>query len=97
MGLYIHSCFWNDCKLNPGFFVDGGTDAHYEIFPLFVCGAGTQSYLSPANSFEKGIYILDIGGNDFSYGYKNLKLSPSQVKQSILPIMARNVAATVKV
>lgn len=57
---------------------------------------GTQSYLPPADAFEKGIYILDIGGNDFSYGYKNLKLSPSQVKQTILPIVARNVAAAVK-
>ena len=92
MSLYIHSCFWNDCKLNPGFSVDSGTDAHYELFPLFVYAAGTRSYLPLANAFEKGIYILDIGGNDFNYGYKNLKLSPIQVRQRILPIVDRNVS-----
>nr|ABR16067.1 unknown [Picea sitchensis] len=57
---------------------------------------GAQSYLPSADAFDKGIYILEIGGNDFSYGYKNLKQSPGQVKQSILPKVAKSVAAAVK-
>lgn len=57
---------------------------------------GARSFLPSADAFDKGIYILEIGGNDFSYGYKNLKQTPSQVKQSILPEVARDVAAAVK-
>ncbi|KAH9300673.1 hypothetical protein KI387_012256, partial [Taxus chinensis] len=57
---------------------------------------GGQGYLPTADTFRKGIYMLEIGGNDFSYGYMNLKLTPAQVKQTILPIVARNVANAVQ-
>eukprot|EP00253_Pinus_taeda_P010176 PITA_10176 len=51
---------------------------------------GAQSYLQSADAFEKGIYMLEIGGNDFSYAYKNLQLSPSQITKSVLPNVSRN-------
>eukprot|EP01018_Ginkgo_biloba_P002411 Gb_23543 [translate_table: standard] len=57
---------------------------------------GAQSYLPTPDSFKNGIYILEIGGNDFSYGYMNLKLNPAQVKQNILPKVANSIAGAVK-
>lgn len=59
--------------------------------------AGAQSYLPSAEAFQKGIYMIEIGGNDFSYAYKNLKLSPSQLSKSVLPNIARSIAAAVQV
>lgn len=60
-------------------------------------GAGAKISLPRANAFEKGIYMIEIGGNDFSYGYKNLNLSPSQLKESLLPNVTRSVTAAVQV
>eukprot|EP00253_Pinus_taeda_P028178 PITA_28178 len=57
---------------------------------------GTQSHLPSADAFEKGIYMLEIGGNDFSYAYKNLQLSPSQITKSVLPNVARSISAAVQ-
>jgi hypothetical protein len=54
-------------------------------------------YIPSADAFQKGIYMIEIGGNDFSYAYKNLKLSPSQLSKSVLPNIARSIAAAVQV
>eukprot|EP00253_Pinus_taeda_P017048 PITA_17048 len=58
--------------------------------------SGAKISLPRANAFEKGIYMIEIGGNDFSYGYKNLNLSPSQLKESLLPNVTRSVTAAVQ-
>ena len=63
----------------------------------FVGALGAQSYLPRADAFEKGIYLLEIGGNDFSYAYKNLNMTPNQLPQSVLPNVARSIAAAVQV
>eukprot|EP01018_Ginkgo_biloba_P001294 Gb_16058 [translate_table: standard] len=57
---------------------------------------GPLSYLPSAEAFQTGIYTIEIGGNDFSYGYMNLQLNTSQVKQTILPKVARSVAGAVQ-
>ncbi|GLJ29672.1 hypothetical protein SUGI_0585130 [Cryptomeria japonica] len=57
---------------------------------------GNLSFLPTAETFKTGIYILEIGGNDFSYGYMNLKLNTSEVKNLILPRVARAVAGAVQ-
>eukprot|EP00253_Pinus_taeda_P020216 PITA_20216 len=57
---------------------------------------GAQSYLPSADAFEKGIYMIEIGGNDFSYAYKNLNLSPSQLTQNVLPNVTRSISAAVQ-
>ncbi|GLJ23954.1 hypothetical protein SUGI_0455390 [Cryptomeria japonica] len=61
-----------------------------------LCFAGSQGYLPTADTFRKAIYIVEIGGNDFSYSYMNLKLTPAQLKQTIMPIVAKGVANAVK-
>lgn len=58
---------------------------------------GAQSYLPRADAFEKGIYMLEIGGNEFSYAYKNLNMTPSQLPQSVLPNVAKSIASVVQV
>ncbi|GLJ30059.1 hypothetical protein SUGI_0594410 [Cryptomeria japonica] len=69
----------------------------FKIFKQQVLATkGSQGYLPTADTFKKAIYIVEIGGNDFSYGYMNLKLTPAQLKQTILPIVAKGVANAVK-
>uniref|UniRef100_A0A0C9S7M8 TSA: Wollemia nobilis Ref_Wollemi_Transcript_13169_1560 transcribed RNA sequence n=1 Tax=Wollemia nobilis TaxID=56998 RepID=A0A0C9S7M8_9CONI len=57
---------------------------------------GDQGYLPTENVFHKAIYMLEIGGNDISYGYKTKKLTPAQISQKMLPTIARGVAAAVQ-
>eukprot|EP00253_Pinus_taeda_P015288 PITA_15288 len=57
---------------------------------------GNLNYLPSADAFTKGIYTIEIGGNDFDNAYRTQKLSPVQVKQSILPKLAKSVAAAVQ-
>eukprot|EP01018_Ginkgo_biloba_P013742 Gb_27654 [translate_table: standard] len=56
---------------------------------------GTQRLLPSADSFKTGLYTIEIGGNDFSYGYMNLKMNTTQVSMSILPRAVRSIAAAV--
>jgi len=53
---------------------------------------GPLSNLPSAEAFTNGIYTIEIGGNDFSYGYMQLNLTAAQVKQTILPKLARSIA-----
>lgn len=57
---------------------------------------GSLNYLPSADSFKTGIYTIEIGGNDFDNAYRSLKLSPLQVKQTILPKLAKSVAGAVQ-
>eukprot|EP01018_Ginkgo_biloba_P002406 Gb_15494 [translate_table: standard] len=57
---------------------------------------GAQSFLPTSDSFKNGIYIVDIGGNDFSHGYLNLNLNPAQIKQTVLPKVASSIAGSVE-
>lgn len=43
---------------------------------------GPLGRLPSEEAFRSGIYTIDIGGNDFSYAYMNLKLTTAQVKES---------------
>lgn len=55
---------------------------------------GPLAYLPSAEAFKQsGIYTIEIGGNDFSYGYMELNLTTAQLKQTILPKVATSVAA----
>jgi hypothetical protein len=56
--------------------------------------AGAQSF-SKCRCISEG--DLHGGGNDFSYAYKNLKLSPSQLSKSVLPNIARFVFLSFKI
>eukprot|EP01018_Ginkgo_biloba_P002399 Gb_21378 [translate_table: standard] len=57
---------------------------------------GPLSFLPSEDAFKRGMYILEIGGNDFSYGYMNLQLNTTQVKLTILPRVVRSIAGAVK-
>ncbi|GLJ30084.1 hypothetical protein SUGI_0594900 [Cryptomeria japonica] len=57
---------------------------------------GPLDYLPSEEAFKSGVYVLEIGGNDFSFGYMNLNLTPAQVKQTMLPKVARAVAGAVQ-
>jgi len=59
-------------------------------------GHGPLSYLPSAEAFKSGIYTIEIGGNDFSYAYMNLKLTTAQVKKTILPKVARSIVGAVQ-
>jgi len=64
--------------------------------PFIIVFAGNLNYLPTADAFKKGIYTIEIGGNDFDNAYRSLKLSPVQVKQTILPKLAKSVASAVQ-
>eukprot|EP01018_Ginkgo_biloba_P002407 Gb_11296 [translate_table: standard] len=57
---------------------------------------GPLSFLPSADAFKSGMYILEIGGNDFSYGYMNLQLNTTQVMLTILPKVVRSIAGAVE-
>lgn len=61
-----------------------------------VSAKGSFTSLPSAQSFQTGIYTIEIGGNDFDYAYRKLNLSPDQVKQTVLPQVAQSVAAGVQ-
>lgn len=56
---------------------------------------GRRDYLPGMGAFTKGLYILQIGGNDFSYGYMNLKMSTDQIR-SYLPQVVDSISNAVK-
>jgi phospholipase/lecithinase/hemolysin len=57
---------------------------------------GSVSYLPSAEAFNSGIYTIEIGGNDFSYAYMTLNLNTTQVKETILPKIARSIEGAVQ-
>jgi len=57
---------------------------------------GPLDRLPSEEAFRSGIYTIDIGGNDFSYAYMNLKLTTAQVKESFLPKVARSIVGAVQ-
>ena len=57
---------------------------------------GNLTYLPSAEAFKSGIYILEIGGNDFSYGYMRLNLTTAQVKETLLSKVARSIVGAVQ-
>lgn len=56
---------------------------------------GPQDYLPRMDVFMNGLYILQIGGNDFSYGYMNLKMNTEQIR-SYLPGVVNSISNAVK-
>ncbi|GLJ30057.1 hypothetical protein SUGI_0594390 [Cryptomeria japonica] len=56
---------------------------------------GPQSFLPSEKAFWSGIYMIEIGGNDFTYSYQTLKLSTDQVQKTVLPKVARSIAGAV--
>uniref|UniRef100_A0A0C9RKU9 TSA: Wollemia nobilis Ref_Wollemi_Transcript_13171_1647 transcribed RNA sequence n=1 Tax=Wollemia nobilis TaxID=56998 RepID=A0A0C9RKU9_9CONI len=57
---------------------------------------GDKGDLPTEDVFRKAIYILDIGGNDISYGYVIKHLSPEEIKQDMLPTVVSGVADAVE-
>uniref|UniRef100_A0A0D6R2X1 Uncharacterized protein n=1 Tax=Araucaria cunninghamii TaxID=56994 RepID=A0A0D6R2X1_ARACU len=57
---------------------------------------GNLSYLPSEEAFKKGLYTVEIGGNDFSNGYMKSNMTTAQVKQTMLPRVARDVAGAVQ-
>ena len=47
-------------------------------------------------AFRDGLYILGIGGNDFSYAYMKLKMDAEQIK-SYLPKIVNAVSDAITV
>eukprot|EP00253_Pinus_taeda_P000661 PITA_00661 len=72
----------------------------YKIFKQQVAASiqahGNVSYLPTMDAFRTGIYVLEIGGNDFSFGYMNLGLNTSEVQRTILPKVARSIRGAVQ-
>ncbi|KAH9300672.1 hypothetical protein KI387_012255, partial [Taxus chinensis] len=56
---------------------------------------GPQSFLPTEDAFKSGIYSIEIGGNDFTYAYQTLKLSTTQIQQTVLPKVARSIAGSI--
>ena len=65
--------------------------------PFITIFEGNLNYLPSADAFKNGIYTIEIGRNDFDNAYRSLKLSPVQVKWTILPKLAKSVAVAVQV
>lgn len=56
---------------------------------------GRRDYLPRMNAFKDGLYIIQIGGNDFSYAYMKLKMSAEQIK-GYLPGVVNAISNAVK-
>lgn len=56
---------------------------------------GLRNYLPRMNAFKDGLYIIQIGGNDFSYAYMKLKMNAQQIK-SYLPGVVNSITNAVK-
>lgn len=56
---------------------------------------GRRNYLPRMNAFKDGLYIIQIGGNDFSYAYMKLKMNAQQIK-SYVPGVVNAITNAVK-
>eukprot|EP00250_Pteridium_aquilinum_P005538 c15613_g1_i2 orf=347-1504(+) len=56
---------------------------------------GRRNYLPRMNAFRDGLYIIQIGGNDFSYAYMKLKMNTEQIK-SYLPGVVNSISNAIK-
>ncbi|KAH7307668.1 hypothetical protein KP509_22G071400 [Ceratopteris richardii] len=58
-------------------------------------GTGRRNYLPSMDAFKDALYIIQIGGNDFTYAYMKLKMNTEQIK-GYLPGVVNAVTDAVK-
>lgn len=64
------------------------TDGKFNTWPL--------SYLPSTEEFKSGLYMIETGGNDFSYAYMTLKMITTQVTTTILPKVVGSIVRVVQ-